>query len=208
MLDRVDQYVGRMLDLLKELKIDENTIFLFTSDNGAAFDIGGADSPFFGSTGGLRDFKGSMYEGGLRAPMIARWPGRIKAGAVSEQVGAFWDVLPTLCEITGARTPAGADGLSLAPTLLGGGEQKQHEYYYWEGHAYGGKQGVRMGKWKGVRNKVKEVKDAPVELYDLENDPGEKNDVAAANPEVVKRILGIMKTARVASERREWNFPG
>jgi arylsulfatase len=208
MLERVDQHVGRMLDLLKELNLDDNTLFLFTSDNGAAFDIGGADSAFFGSTGGLRDFKGSMYEGGLRVPMIARWPGKIKAGAVSGQAGAFWDMLPTLCEIAGAKTPADIDGLSLVPTLLGAGEQKQQAYYYWEGHAYGGKQGVRMGKWKGVRNKVKEVKDAPLELYDLEADPAEKNDVSAANAEVVKKILGIMKSARVPSNRREWNFPG
>jgi arylsulfatase len=207
MVDKLDQHVGKLLDVLKELSLDENTIFLFTSDNGAAFDIGGADSRFFESTGGLRGFKGDVYEGGLRVPLLARWPGKIKAGSVSNQVGAFWDLLPTICEVAGAKSPADTDGLSLAPTLLGSGEQKQHEYFYWEHHAYGGRQAVRMGKWKGLRNKVKEVKNAPVELYDLEADPKELVDVAGANPDVVKKVLEIMKSARVQSSYAKWNFP-
>jgi arylsulfatase len=207
MVDKLDQHVGKVLDLIKELGLDDNTIFLFTSDNGAAFDIGGADSAFFESTGGLRDFKGSVYDGGLRVPLLARWPGKIKAGAVTDQLGAFEDFLPTLCEIAGAGTPADTDGLSLVPTLLGAGTQKRHEYLYWENHAYGGKQAVRLGKWKGLRVKVKEVKDAPLELYDLEADPAEKNDVAAANPQIVQKILAIMKSARTRSNRLEWNIP-
>ena len=207
MLERLDQHVGKLLDVVKELNLDDNTLIHFTSDNGAAFDIGGADSPFFGSTGTLRGFKGDVYEGGIRVPMLARWPGKIKAGSVTEQIGTFWDLLPTLCEIAGAKVPADTDGLSLTPTLLGSGQPKEHEYLYWEYHAYGGKQAVRMGKWKGLRNKVKEVKDAPVELFDLEADPSEKNDLAAANPEMVKKVLGIMKSARVPSSFARWNFP-
>ena len=185
MQSMVDRHVGEVLALLKELKIDDNTIVFFTSDNGADRRMEGS----LDSSGPLKGFKRSMYEGGIRVPMVVRWPGRIKPGQVSDLPWYFPDVMPTLAEIAGAtrHVPKHIDGISVAPTLLGVGQQKTREFLYWaQGSTGPGNQGVRMGKWKGVGNKDK------VELYDLTKDIGETRDVASENPKVAARIRQIM----------------
>jgi arylsulfatase A-like enzyme len=197
MLTRQDQPVGRVLDQLKKTGQDQNTLVIFTSDNGPHKE-GGHDPTFFHSGGPLRGVKRDLYDGGIREPMLARWPGKIKPGTISDQVWAFWDFLPTAAELAGAKAPAGIDGISMAPALLGQ-PQQNHEYLYWEFHERGFSQAVRMGDWKGVRP----GSHAPLELYDLKTDLGEKNNVAAAHPDVAKRIAEIMKTARTDSK----NFP-
>jgi arylsulfatase A len=200
MVTRMDRSVGRIMDLLKELKLDERTLVLFSSDNGPTYNrLGGSDSDFFQSAGPFRGFKGSVYEGGIRVPLIARWPGRIRAGATSDLPAALWDLLPTFTEAAGAETPADVDGVSLLPTLLGRDGQKRREYLYWEFPAYGGQQAVRLGDWKGVRQNLMRAGRREIELYHLREDPGEKRDVAAAHPETVARIARIMREGRTPS---------
>jgi arylsulfatase len=161
--------------------------------------MGGTDYVFFGSTGKFRAFKGSVYEGGIRVPFIARWPGKIKAGAVSDLPAAFYDVLPTLCEIAGVKAPLETDGVSFLPTLLGKGRQRKHEFLFWDFNGYGGQQAVRLGDWKGVRRNIHKG-NTKIELYNLKNDIGEKNDLAAQRPELVKRIEKIMAEQHWPSE--------
>ncbi len=192
MITRMDREIGRIMDLLKELGLDENTLIVFTSDNGTAWGYGGTDPEFFNSSGGLRDFKGSVYEGGIRVPMIARWKGKIKPGTVSDHISAFWDFYQTFAEMVGAAIPDDIDGISLLPTLLNK-NQKKHDFLYWE---YFGKQAIRMGKWKAVRPGI----DKEIKLFDLENDMGEENNVADQRPEIITEIAELMKTARTESE--------
>ncbi|MHC5002813.1 MAG: sulfatase-like hydrolase/transferase, partial [Planctomycetota bacterium] len=193
MVSRMDRDVGRMLALLDELGLAEDTIVLFTSDNGPTFN-GGTDSAFFRSAGPLRGLKTMLYEGGIRVPLVVRWPGRIEPGTVSDHVGAFWDILPTLAEITGFVAPSDVDGLSFAPTLLGEpSRQAEHEALYWE---YRGGQAVRLGRWKGLRRRGQQR----IELYDLELDVGETRDVADAHPQPVDRIAALMVELRSESE--------
>src|SRR5262249_24746082 len=144
-------------------------------------------------------FKGSLYEGGIRIPFLARWPGKIKAGGTSDLPGAFYDVLPTLCALSGAAAPKDIDGLSILPTLLGQGEQKKHEFLYWEFPAYGGQQAVRLGDWKGVRQDLFKGK-TEIQLYNLAQDIGEKKDVAAQHPDIVARLAKIMADNHTPSE--------
>lgn len=203
MVTRMDRSVGRILDLLKELKLDDNTIVIFTSDNGGAFGtvtrdfdflpgrMGGTDYIYFRSTGNFRAFKGSVYEGGIRVPMIARWPGKIKAGSVSQLPAVFYDLLPTFCELAGIAGPKQTDGLSILPTLLGKSGQSKHEFLFWDFGGYGGQQAVRMGDWKGVRRNLHKG-NTRIELYNLAKDVGEKNDLADKYPAIVKRIEKIM----------------
>ncbi|HYG75659.1 MAG TPA: arylsulfatase [Planctomycetota bacterium] len=205
MVSRMDRDVGRVLALLKELNLDENTLVMFSSDNGPAFKIGGADSAFFKSAGSFRGLKTDLYEGGIRVPLLARWPGRIQPGTLATHVCASWDILPTIAEITGAQAPENLAGISFTPTLFSQQGQKQHNHLYWEYHAKGGSQAVRMGKWKGVRMKVKSNPNGPIELYNLENDEGETKDVAADNPEIVKQMAQIM-AQRERSVYPDWNF--
>src|ERR1041384_8221269 len=183
MVTRMDRDVGRLFALLKELKIDDDTIVFFTSDNGPHRE-GGNDPAFFDSNGPLRGIKRDLYEGGIRMPMIVRWPGNVKAGAVSEAALAHWDFLPTACELAGVKSPEGLDGISFLPTLLGQEQKKTHEGLYWEFHEGGFDQGARIGEWKGVRKGF----DGPLELYNLKADIGEKENVAANHPEVVAKI--------------------
>ena len=199
MVTRMDRTVGHILDKLKELKLDENTLVVFTSDNGGTHNVGGADSTFFKSAGDLRGLKGSLYEGGIRVPLLAYWPGKIKPGTTSDEPFAFWDVLPTLCELAGADAPKGIDGVSLVPTLLGKGEQKKHDFLYWEFPGYGGQQAVQAGPWKAVRQKLGQKK-VVTELYDLKADPNETTDVAAKHPEVVKRLEKLMADQHTPSK--------
>lgn len=189
MVTRLDGDVGRILDLLKELEIDEKTIVFFTSDHGAAKD-------FFNSSGPLRGIKRSMYEGGLRVPMIVRWPNVVPAGKVSDEVWTFWDVLPTLAELAEAKGPQDAqiDGLSVVSALLGG-PAPQHDSLYWELHEGRFSQAAIQGRWKAVRLGP----GAALELYDLKTDPSESMDVAAKHPEVVQAMETLLKSARTPS---------
>jgi arylsulfatase A-like enzyme len=204
MITRMDGDVGRLMDKIKALGLDEKTLVMFSSDNGPHKE-GGADPAFFHSSGPLRGYKRAVYEGGIRVPLIARWPGKIKAGSVSHHVSAFWDFLPTCCQLVGIKAPGGIDGISMLPTLLGrGAQQKEHEYLYWEFHEQGKKQAVRMGRWKGVRLNCAKRPNGPIELYDLENDLGEKHNIADEHPKIVAKIEGLMKTARVPNEHFPW----
>ena len=206
MISRMDRDVGRLMTMLKELGLDDRTLVFFASDNGAVFPVAGTDPEFFQSNGNLRGYKQDLYEGGIRTPFIARWPGRIKAGATSDLVGAFWDMLPTLCEIAGTPAPDDIDGLSIAPTLLGQPGQKSHEYLYWEYHSDGGAQAVRFGDWKAVRNNVKKAPDATPELYNLASDPGEKTNLAGRYPELAAKAAAYMKAWHRPSREPQWNF--
>lgn len=198
MISRLDSDVGRVLDRLKELGLEENTLVIFTSDNGTHKE-GGADPEFFKSSGVLRGYKRDLYEGGIRVPMIARWPGYVPAGAVSDHVCAFWDFLPTAARLAGVDPPTGIDGLSMVPALMGRpNAQPKHDLLYWEFHEGGHKQAVRMGDWKAVRPNTK----APVELYVLSQDPGEAKNVAAEHPELVARAEALFQSCRTPSE--EW----
>jgi arylsulfatase A-like enzyme len=194
MITRLDRDLGLLLQRLADLGLDRKTIVFFTSDNGPHKE-GGADPAFFKSSGPLRGYKRALYEGGIRVPMIVRWPGRIKPGQVSDQIWAFWDFAPTAAELAGTEMPANIDGISMAPTLLGG-QQKDHEFLYWEFHERGSKQAVRMGDWKAVRLKP----GAPLELYNLKTDIGETKNVAAEHPDIVAKIEAYLATARTESE--------
>ena len=207
MITYLDAQVGQILDTLREIGADERTLVIFTSDNGATFEVGGAPTQFFESNGKFRGHKTNLYEGGIRVPMIARWPGRIRAGATSSHVGATWDVWATFADLAGEAPPAGTDGISIAPTLLGGSGQRAHESLYWEYHADGASQAVRIGRWKGIRRGIAKQPGAPIELYDLERDERETTDVAGANPDIVRRIAGLMRTSRTPAALPKWNFP-
>ncbi len=198
MITRMDRDIGRLMNLLWELGLEQDTIVFFSSDNGPHRE-GGGDPDFFDSNGPLRGIKRDLYEGGIRVPMIVRWPGKIKAGRVSNQVWAFWDFLPTAAEIAGTRPPSGIDGISMLPAMLDG-RQRDHEYLYWEFHERGFSQAVRFGKWKAVRL----GKDKPIEIYDLESDIGETHDLAENRPDLVHKAAEIMESARTPSE----HWPG
>ena len=206
MITRMDRDVGRLLALLKELDLDGNTVVLFSSDNGAVFPLSGTDPGFFRSNGALRGYKQDLYEGGIRVPLVARWPGRIMPGSLTKHVCAHWDLLPTLCELTGIEAPKEIDGLSYLPTLLSQPGQKQHDFLYWEYHGQGGRVAVRMGDWKAVRYNVKKNADAPVELYHLARDPAEVRNLAAKHPELVTKARELMSRERTPSPIARWNF--
>nr|WP_245942270.1 arylsulfatase [Algoriphagus chordae] len=194
MVERIDLYVGEVLAKLDELGLTENTLIIFASDNGAHQE-GGADPDFFDSNGPYRGHKRDLYEGGVKTPMIAWWPGKIKAGSQSDHISAFWDLLPTFADVAGATVPNGIDGISFLPTLLEQEDQKEHEYLYWEFHEQGGKQAVRQGKWKAVKLQVFGSENPRIELYDLSVDIGEEHDIAADNPEKVKELEALMNAS-------------
>jgi arylsulfatase A-like enzyme len=196
MITRMDRDIGGLMELLQKLKLDENTVVFFTSDNGAHKE-GGVDPKFFQSSGKLRGIKRDLYEGGIRVPMLVRWPGKIKPGQVSEQVWAFWDVLPTLAEISGAKAPEKIDGISMLPTLLGQPQTNQHAFLYWEFHERGFQQAARMGQWKAVRPQA----DEKLELYNLKTDLSESENVAEKNLELVAKLDAFLKSARTESEQ-------
>ncbi|MGB1658479.1 MAG: arylsulfatase [Longimicrobiales bacterium] len=204
MITRMDAHIGRILDRLDELGLTENTVVMFTSDNGTTY-TGGVDAEFFESTAGLRGLKGSLYEGGIRVPLIARWPGRIQPGSVSDHVSAFWDMMPTFADIAGAEAPSDLDGVSILPALLGDNADAERPLY-WEYHGlWNGAQAVRIGKWKGVRLGGHDDPGAPIELYDLLGDPFETTDVAGQHPDVVARVRQVMES-RTPSDYEPWNF--
>lgn len=198
MVSYLDWEVGQLLTTLKELGIERDTLVLFVSDNGPMRE-GGYSPEFFRSSGGLRGGKRDLYEGGVRSPLIARWPGRIKAGTTSDHVSAFWDFPATACALAGAPAPPkDTDGVSFAPALLGDAKgQNKHEYLYWEFHEQGGKRAVRVGDWKMVQVDAKKSPDGPVEVYDLRSDPAETRDLAARHPEKVAEARHLFAEAHV-----------
>ena len=196
MISRMDADIGTLLSKLQELGLDENTLVVFTSDNGP-HDEGLSDPEFNDSNGPLRGKKRDLYEGGIRVPMIARWPGTIAAGQTSDLPSAFWDMMPTFAQVAGVPVPQ-CNGISFLPTL-GGHPDKQvrHDYLYWEFHEGGAStQAVRMGEWKGVRLDPK----GDLELYNLKKDVGEENNVAAEFPDIVQKIVAVLESARTQSE--------
>ncbi len=193
MISFMDKQVGRIVAQLDELGLSDNTVIIFSSDNGPTHLNPQVDVKFFNSAGGLRGLKGSVYEGGIRVPMIAHWPGKIKPGTASDHISAFQDVMPTLADLAGAKTPKQIDGVSFVPTLLGQGRQKPHRYLVWEFHGYGGQQAVRMGTWKAVRRNCYRDPAGPIELYNLATDPAEQTDLAEQHPQLVQRIADILK---------------
>ncbi len=205
MVTQMDHGVGQVMKLIKELGLDDNTIIMFTSDNGPTFNrLGGSDSEFFKSAGPFKGLKGSLYEGGIRVPLVARWPGRIKPGTVTDHIAAFWDVMPTLADLSGTTAPKGIDGLSFAPTLLGKPDAQQtHDVLYWEFPGYGGQQAVRFGDWKATRQGMtrRGNKDPlKIELYNLRTDIGEQRDVSADHPDIVAKAAAFMKREHTPSK--------
>ncbi len=195
MITRLDAQVGKILAKLKTLGLEKNTLVIFTSDNGP-HEEGKNNPKLFNPGGPLRGMKRSLYEGGVRVPFIARWPGKIKAGTTSDHIGYFGDVLATVSELTRQKTPAGLDSISFVPTLLGAGapSQQQHKYIYFEFYEQGGRQSVRFGNWKAIREPMFT---GNVQLYDLAKDTGETNDLAKANPEIVQQAIRYMDEAHV-----------
>lgn len=202
MVSRLDRYVGEIRAKVQRLGLAGNTLILFSSDNGPHHE-GGNDPAYFHSSGPLRGIKRDLYEGGIREPFVAVWPGHIRRGAVSRRPFAFWDLFPTFEQLAAIPITKNIDGYSILPVLEGHPEKaKKHDYFYWEFHESGGRQAVRWGKWKGVRLDVNTIADPPMELYDLEKDPGEKNDIAAQHPDIVQHIKTIM--TRAHQPNKDW----
>ncbi len=196
MIHYIDRDIGNILKLLKELGIDDNTLVMFSSDNGPHQE-GGHKMPFFDSNGPLTGMKRDLTEGGIRVPFLARWPGKVPAGKTSGHISGFQDVFPTLCELGGVKKHPKTDGISMAPTLLGEGKQEKHPHLYWEFYERGGRVAVAKDNWKAIRQNVMKNPNAPIELYDLSKDIGEENDIARAHPELVKEMARIMKAEHV-----------
>jgi arylsulfatase A-like enzyme len=205
MISFMDKQMGRLFALLKDKGIDDNTIVIFTSDNGATY-LKQVDYEFFDSVGELNGLKGSCYEGGVREPFIVRWPGKVPTGTVSDHIGIHYDVLPTLAQIAGAETPADIDGISILPELLGKGGQPKHDFIFWDFAGYGGQIAVRMGDWKGIKQKVAKNPDAPFELYNLKEDLSESTDIAAQHPEIVEKMEAIILKERDRPNLEKFSF--
>jgi arylsulfatase len=207
MISYLDNNIGLLVQQLKDLGIFENTIIMFTSDNGPASN-GGADTPWFNSGGPFRCdpgfAKGNVNEGGIRVPLIASWPKKIKPGIVSDHAAAFYDFLPTCCEIAGAEIPDDTDGISFLPELSGK-EQKKHEFLYWEFSASGGQQAVRIGNIKVMRKDMHKG-NSVFQAFDLEKDPGETNDIAGQHPEIIKKANEIILNEHQTSHNQRWRF--
>lgn len=205
MISRMDDYIGRIMKELKLLGIDENTIVIFTSDNGPERTINNLE--FFKAKGNLRGEKGGLYEGGIRVPFIARWPGKIPSGKTSEHISAIWDIFPTILEIAGIENLLWqTDGISILPALTGKGMQKEHEYLYWETHRFGnGIQAVRFGEWKAIQNNLHGEAPGVLEIYNLHNDPEEKENIAEEHPELKEKAKNYFKN-RQGAILKQWNF--
>lgn len=205
MISLLDDYVGVILNELKNQGLDENTIVIFTSDNGATFNTGGADTKFFGSNDPFRGYKQDLYDGGIHVPFMVRWKGTISPGQKSDLICGFQDIMPTLAGISKSQVPENLDGISLLPTLLDEGKQRKHKFLYWEYHSNGGSQAIRYGKWKAVKRNIRNQKEAEIELYNLELDPGETNNVASENIRLVRKMEKFLSD-RTQSVVKEWNF--
>jgi len=210
MVTRFDREVGRIVEMVRKTGQEDNTLFVFTSDNGNALGIINED--YFNSSAGLRGYKQNLYEGGIRAPMIARWKGRVKPGRIDATPWSFCDMLPTLAEFAGAKAPSGIDGVSMAPTILGRPQRQKPEWLYWELPRWIAKEGrfaaeipmqaARHGDWKIIRPKP----DGPLELYNLRTDRAESNNLAASEPTILARMAAYLKDARTPP--RMLNEPG
>jgi arylsulfatase A len=205
MVATLDDYVGSVMAELEQLGIAEDTLVIFTSDNGPHRE-GGHLPDFWDSNGPFRGIKRDLYEGGIRVPMIAAWPGTVAAGSVSHHISAFWDFFPTAAELAAVPVPTATDGISMVPTLLGRDDQPDHDYLYWEFPAVGGRIAIRMGDWKGVRYNVSADRDSPLELYHLASDPAENHDVAAQHPEVVAQLEAYLAAAHTEPVNPRFNF--
>ncbi len=206
MVEVMDEDIGELVAKLEELGISDNTLIMFTSDNGPHTE-GGHNPAYFNSSGSQRGTKRDLYEGGIHVPMIASWPGTVPAGTETDHLSAFWDVLPTMADVIGKRKPKDIDGISFLPALLGKEGQVEHEYLYWEFHESKGRVAIRKGKWKGVRYDVAVDANSPLELYDLSADPGEDNNIAGQHPEVVADLDALISGARTVSPVDKFNFP-
>lgn len=195
MITLMDRDIGMILAHLKRLGLEENTIVIFSSDNGPHSE-GGVKPEFFGSSGKLRGHKRDLYEGGIRVPLIIKWPGRVQPGTYNTHISAFWDFLPTLCEVAGTHPPENIDGLSFLPTITGRSRQRDHEYLYWESYNRGFSQAVRAGNWKAVKRGL----NASIELYDLSSDIGETRNIAPMKPDIIRQMERIMIEAHTESE--------
>ncbi|MGN6493871.1 MAG: arylsulfatase [Agriterribacter sp.] len=206
MITYMDKQVGLIMNLLKELKLDENTIVMFSSDNGATFDVGGVNAEFFNSTAGLRGRKTDLYEGGIRAPLVARWPGHIPAGKVTNHISVQFDMMATLADVAEIKAPQN-DGISFLPTLLGKNDKQQkHPYLYFEFPERSGQVALRIGDWKLVKSNMKKDRNAPWELYDLLKDKAEANNIASQHPELVKKAEQLLQQSRRPAHIRDWEF--
>jgi arylsulfatase A-like enzyme len=200
MITRMDRDIGSIVSLLEELGLDQNTLIVFTSDNGPTYGgVGGSDTEFFESNKPFRGLKGSVYEGGIRVPLIVSWKGLVKPGSVSQHVAAFQDIYPTLAEIIDHPAGKKSDGISFEPELKGK-EQKKHPYLYWEFPAYGGQVALRSGNWKALRRNLNKDPNAPYELYNLKTDPAEEKNVAQKHPEVIRKTDSLIRIAHVPSD--------
>ncbi|MCK4854240.1 MAG: arylsulfatase [Bacteroidales bacterium] len=198
MVTLLDKQVGEIIDKIVELGLSENTLVIFTSDNGPHLE-GGADPDYFNSNGIYTGYKRDLYEGGIRVPTIAWWPGKIAANSQTDHLSAFWDVYPTLAELTGQEIHDSVDGISFLPTMLGKEGQQEHEYLYWEFHEKNGRQAIRKGDWKLVRYDVFSPEKTTTELYNIAEDPSETKNVAEENQDITKELLHLMKGARTES---------
>lgn len=204
-----DEQIGGLVQKLKDMGVYENTVIILASDNGPTFN-GGSDSPFFDSAKPFKCEMGwgkaSLREGGIRVPMIASWPGRIPAGTTSELLSAFWDMMPTMCEIAGVECPP-TDGISMLPEMLGEPDKQQkHDFLYWEYPEAGGQKAIRTGDWKAFVRDIRKG-NRKIELYDLSVDPREQNDVAEQHPDVVSRVLEIFREEHIDSDNRRFAMP-
>lgn len=205
MITCLDEQVGIIMKKIKQLGLDENTIIMFSSDNGTTFN-GGVNAAFFNSTGGLRGLKMDLYEGGIRVPFIARWPGKIPAGTTSELISVQYDMMATFAALAGTQVN-NTDGISLLPELTGDRrEQTKRNYIYFEYPEKGGQVAVRMGNWKGIRTNVKTNKQAQWQVFDLNADRSETTDIADKHPELVKLFDAIQEKEHQHAHIREWEF--
>jgi arylsulfatase A-like enzyme len=207
MMKKVDEDVGRVRELVKELGIARNTLIIVTSDNGPHME-GGHNPQFFDSNGPWSGFKRDLTEGGIRVPMVAWWPGKVISGSQTDHTSAFWDFLPTACELAGVQLQERVDGISFLPTLLGRDHlQKKHPFLYWEFHEQGGKRALRWGKWKAIQLKMHAPKPEPIQLFDLEQDPIEAYSVAQQQPEIMAQVRTMFAQAHSRSPFKAWQWP-
>lgn len=210
MISYLDENVGKLITFLKENDLYENTLILFSSDNGVTYS-GGTDGVYFNSSGAFDEeygrAKGFVYEGGIRVPLIAQWPGKIEAQSQTDLISSQYDIMATLGEIAGFKLENPTDGISFAPTLIGNPQNETHEFLFWEFPEYGGQVAIRMGEWKLVRQHLKDDQDPTLELYNLESDPQEKNNVANDYPEIVAKAALIFKEQHENSEIERFRIP-
>ncbi len=210
MVSYLDENIGKLVQQLKNKGVYENTLIVFTSDNGPSY-AGGADPVFFDSAKPFESVygkgKGFLYEGGIRVPMIASWPGHIEPGSKSDHISAHYDMLATFADVGGYDTPKNTDGISLMPTLLSDNNQKEHEFLYWEFPSYGGQVAMRMGDWKVVRQNLNNSDEPTLELYNLKDDPTETTNIAASHPDILEKAAEIFKRERAEPELKIFEIP-